>query len=127
MRLFKRKIPPPALLPLPASGALIKCKEWLRKQAGLVAQRLSRWESHMSISSKIVAISSFCLLMGIFSMTLLYRGLYSHSQGQGIFSDRPAIIQPGSPQLSDATLDSIRRVRIARDSTRSKTHDSITK
>jgi len=125
---MKRMKPPrkPLLPPLRQWPAFQRGHEALDSGGRKLAGQLSKWEKKMSHQTKIVFISLFCLTMSLFSMTLLYRGLYGDRQSTMDFSTSPGLLSPVSPQLPDSTLETIRRRRAARFPHLPPGQDSIT-
>ena len=70
--------------------------------AEFIAVRLRRREERLSLTQKKIVIASFCLIMGTYSMTLLYRGFWGHPPPASQYLSPGRISQPCSPVLPDS-------------------------
>ena len=107
--------------------AINQLKVVVSRWARHLAIKLSKYERTMSRRSKVVAISCFCITMSLFSMNLLYRGLFGHQARQQNFPVGAGISIPRTPQLSDSVLANIRSRRTYRNPHSKPSNDSLTK
>ena len=86
----------------------------LRRFSAPLAAALGRAEQKMTVRQKKVAVSAFCLVTGIFFMSILCHALYDKGSCGPSPLKIPAISIPVSPQLPDSLQERLRRPRHAR-------------
>ncbi len=106
MSFFKRKKTPPTPPAGPSELSLL-INAGLRR----LSVRLSRREQRMTLRQKKLAITGFCLVMGVVSMAILYRGLFVPTARAPSFLTIPSISRPVSPHLPDSMLERYHRTK----------------
>jgi hypothetical protein len=120
LNLFRRKKSEKQNLHLDKAAAFF-ARNIIRTQTR-IATWLSKYEQHMTIQQKKIALFFFCISMSIFAGSFLYRGVTGFNTSSPAWLQQPSIVIPETHPLPDFTdLQALNQMGVTRDTVRLKT------